>query len=391
MSVHPRAGGEHHEEARPCGRQYGSSPRGRGTRQPLPVRLLACRFIPARAGNTGRFRVHQLVSSVHPRAGGEHLEPGSENPGADGSSPRGRGTPPGAIPTGTPGRFIPARAGNTFAPSDMALSAAVHPRAGGEHAGLWDPGTDRPGSSPRGRGTRAPRPRARLRRRFIPARAGNTISASPGPGRASVHPRAGGEHRVRARRPVAWIGSSPRGRGTRLTRCTSPAPRSVHPRAGGEHASRWVKQRRKRGSSPRGRGTPLVEDLMFQLKRFIPARAGNTLSSPTYGEPLAVHPRAGGEHVRDLRSTDAEAGSSPRGRGTRRPPGRKRSSRRFIPARAGNTGRPFVASEAITVHPRAGGEHASAPHVCGNADGSSPRGRGTLFSQLVDLKPVFDC
>ena len=103
----------------------GSSPRGRGTHavsvSPNPHR------IPARAGNTG-------VSSVHPRAGGEHQS---------WSRPA-----PGEVP-----RFIPARAGNTWTDAS-GRRRPVHPRAGGEHV------TGRVSSM------RSPR--------FIPARAGNT-------------------------------------------------------------------------------------------------------------------------------------------------------------------------------------------------------------------------
>ena len=73
MSVHPRAGGEHPASRVKLWEEYGSSPRGRGTRIAAREEEIKHRFIPARAGNT----------------------------------------PVGRLAQGGDGRFIPARAGNT--------------------------------------------------------------------------------------------------------------------------------------------------------------------------------------------------------------------------------------------------------------------------------------
>ena len=193
-----------------------------------------------------------------------------------GSSPRGRGTLPHAaeLPRGT--RFIPARAGNTQPRPWPSARGPVHPRAGGEHViDTWDVGAGG-GSSPRGRGTPAAQARCRDRVRFIPARAGNT-----GPPR------------------------------TLRDAC------AVHPRAGGEHGLIAADVTAARGSSPRGRGTRQFLDDFHLFIRFIPARAGNTIRRVISPRSTAVHPRAGGEHLRAEKIDLGQGGSSPRGRGTR--------------------------------------------------------------------------
>ena len=132
-------------------------------------------------------------------------------------------------------------------------------------------------SSPGGRGTRNSRRAAGRNQRFIPARAGNTQVRSSMVLHLTVHPRAGGEHGI-ARAIVAA----------------------------------------QFGSSPRGRGTPLHGLKPLYRERFIPARAGNTRTIPRMADLVSVHPRAGGEHIVDRPRCPLDAGSSPRGRGTRR-------------------------------------------------------------------------
>ena len=51
IPVHPRVGGERIPVSRDSRQEAGSSPRGRGTRTPLPLRKEELRFIPAWAGN----------------------------------------------------------------------------------------------------------------------------------------------------------------------------------------------------------------------------------------------------------------------------------------------------------------------------------------------------
>ena len=70
------------------------------------------RFIPARAGNIRRSRGKRVTTSVHPRAGGEHILHSVGDSGFVGSSPRGRGTYSPSEDENYGFRFIPARAGN---------------------------------------------------------------------------------------------------------------------------------------------------------------------------------------------------------------------------------------------------------------------------------------
>ena len=171
----------------------------------------------------------------------------------------------------------------------------------------------------------------------------------------------------------------------------------VHPRACGEHTLSTSYIHCATGSSPRVRGTQFHNPLLFCARRFIPARAGNT--APLARVPIvirfiparagnthqhtttcgdtSVHPRACGEHnVSDLVCHKPD-GSSPRVRGTQ-PDNKPRFQRqRFIPARAGNTCANQVRSAAVSVHPRACGEHKRPMCTLPSPYGSSPRVRGT--------------
>lgn len=222
-SVHPRAGRELVPAPDYPQKGADSSPRGRGTRRSRASSPAAERFIPARAGNTppGRFISARAgntsasaaawsASGVHPRAGGEHRKARCPLASPAGSSPRGRGTLPHQVPVGVLLRFIPARAGNTARRPPRGSRSTVHPRAGGEHADSIGRDWRFDGSSPRGRGTLTARHPGGRRRRFIPARAGNTWTDEKTMARPSVRPRAGGEHGVG---PAERAGCGRHGRG----------------------------------------------------------------------------------------------------------------------------------------------------------------------------------
>ena len=210
-----------------------------------------------------------------------------------------------------------------------------------------------------------------------------------------------GEHADVAIYGVPQIGSSPRARGTQPCRLAPdvqsrfiPAcagntqtlrklklSTAVHPRVRGEHFQPCLPWRCAAGSSPRARGT-----LSWFLKsrvgiRFIPACAGNTKNVPLLCNLPSVHPRVRGEHwIHAGRPSEAD-GSSPRARGTPFQGRGCRQSARFIPACAGNTSASMTPTISASVHPRVRGEH---PHQKQRPDwdfGSSPRARGTL---LVD-------
>ena len=91
----------------------------------------------------------------------------------------------------------------------------------------------------------------------------------------------------------------------------------------------------------------------------------------------AVHPRVRGEHAGAACPLSRSAGSSPRARGTRFSNVRQDGLNRFIPACAGNTPRRTATHTAQSVHPRVRGEHVLEPTSLAGAAGSSPRARGT--------------
>ena len=198
------------------------------------------------------------MAAVHPRACGERsvrflrlVQSVRFIPARAGNGSR-RSTVPSRVI-----RFIPARAGNGNWQTPLLLSNAVHPRACGERHKSMQPLRCTTGSSPRVRGTVTTRPRRIRNLRFIPARAGNGLSGQ----------------------------SSADG-------CT------VHPRACGEREDRMILSCMSHGSSPRVRGTVLKGNDARNRRRFIPARAGNGGSRPSYPGLPSVHPRACGERCR---------------------------------------------------------------------------------------------
>ncbi len=152
----------------------GLSPLARGTRvfsrRWLPMR----RFIPAGAGNTPPCPTVWINIAVYPRWRGEHWHKFLSAMLNGGLSPLARGTlrlhqnPAPVL------RFIPAGAGNTSAPSEIAIFQPVYPRWRGEHASGAGFASMLDGLSPLARGTQLGRLGAFNIFRFIPAGAGNT-------------------------------------------------------------------------------------------------------------------------------------------------------------------------------------------------------------------------
>ena len=181
----------------------GSSPRGRGKLGEVDLAARCGRLIPAWAGKTTVLLAVIVPIPAHPRVGGENNVAwiGVASPG--GSSPRGRGK-----------RGI----------MDMSLSPFLaHPRVGGENAHPLRVVCSDRGSSPRGRGKHSRVGREGRVHGLIPAWAGKTGAGCRGRPRHSAHPRVGGENIVDKPNILAGLGSSPRGRGKRLSR-TVTAP-----------------------------------------------------------------------------------------------------------------------------------------------------------------------
>ena len=317
QTVHPRSRGEHLKAETAVLRDAGSSPLARGTPLRPDVGLCVVRFIPARAGNTSRVAAPACGPSVHPRSRGEHCPSSPIRIRLPGSSPLARGTRHHGHPPAERRRFIPARAGNTHLARDGITVGSVHPRSRGEHAPAQDLWGAFSGSSPLARGTRGILPVRPGPRRFIPARAGNTN-----------------------------------------TTASSRAWRPVHPRSRGEHRAANCCRSRTNGSSPLARGTLPRRGPVADAHRFIPARAGNTAASARSARFSPVHPRSRGEHRTSKAAFSSAGGSSPLARGTLVFCPLPELVERFIPARAGNTSGSSGCSSAVAVHPRSRGEHA---------------------------------
>ena len=212
--VHPHSRGEHPLITVIGIRIAGSSPLARGTRSVRFSTERTGRFIPTRAGNTRHGRSRLPNHPVHPHSRGEHSAAPQLIDYATGSSPLARGTRVERRPVGELLRFIPTRAGNTCWQSAAGCGPSVHPHSRGEHGGLHVAGLQGGGSSPLARGTLQNAKTSTRRVRFIPTRAGNTWARAPRPWKSPVHPHSRGEHADNPGVGAAFYGSSPLARGT---------------------------------------------------------------------------------------------------------------------------------------------------------------------------------
>ena len=337
------------------------------------------------------------MGSVHPRACGEQGRFGVRRSSWTGSSPRLRGTVPAKGDLRHLGRFIPAPAGNSCKPATFIAKLSVHPRACGEQRPLVPHRLDAGGSSPRLRGTVFQPGGVVVLQRFIPAPAGNRTASRIWTLTISVHPRACGEQAIGRIRDRLTTGSSPRLRGTVKIGMEKygairfiPAPAgnrgasevplelvAVHPRACGEQLTPLGPTALQIGSSPRLRGTVGSREPHVPLDRFIPAPAGNRGRPGRLRQREPVHPRACGEQTPVRSSNGKIAGSSPRLRGTAVLRLRVAMVPRFIPAPAGNRCHCRTGVVSLSVHPRACGEQPTGPGQRPPTPGSSPRLRGT--------------
>ena len=155
-----------------------------------------------------------------------------------GSSPRGRGK------LGMGGDLleehglIPAWAGKTRRRSRVGGRRRAHPRVGGENRGSLLAGSFHSGSSPRGRGKRVSPKSSRQRRRLIPAWAGKTCGPYQLCWSSRAHPRVGGENDWNPRGVAVSHGSSPRGRGKQILPGVRGQPEGLIPAWAGKTPAR---------------------------------------------------------------------------------------------------------------------------------------------------------
>ena len=193
----------------------GSSPRVRGSPFSSTEDRARARIIPAGAGLTLRQAASRRLRRDHPRGCGAHWKRRLERASARGSSPRVRGSR-----IQLPGRhwrlgIIPAGAGLTHRQERTGRLRRDHPRGCGAHREYTLVFTIRAGSSPRVRGSRGSRRRARRRLGIIPAGAGLTRFRPDRSRSCRDHPRGCGAHVMHHSQKAACMGSSPRVRGSR--------------------------------------------------------------------------------------------------------------------------------------------------------------------------------
>ena len=252
------------------------------------------------------------------------------------------------------------------------------------------------GLSPRGRGKRK-HPGLSLRYSgSIPAWAGETEAAAGSGSGITVYPRVGGGNLGSCiLRALVW-GLSPRGRG-KLCRRTSQGsrPRSipawagetarrtitddhdeVYPRVGGGNRRQFGHRHGVAGLSPRGRGKRLGNPPPVQLRRSIPAWAGETRGRRRCRPLYVVYPRVGGGNLLWRSWPMTATGLSPRGRGKLGmcPPSIMTGG--SIPAWAGETTFCGGPTGWCWVYPRVGGGNGGAAGGGRRRGGLSPRGRG---------------
>ena len=176
----------------------GSSPRVRGKLSSCLAGLFAVRIIPARAGQTHERKEMQKRASDHPRACGANQTTFLRRQHVIGSSPRVRGKP--VTPAASPlrRRIIPARAGQTGVMTISSMTSPDHPRACGANSDGHRGEWGPDGSSPRVRGKRTSSPRCGIGGRIIPARAGQTTIPRAERFPKTDHPRACGAN-------IGWL------------------------------------------------------------------------------------------------------------------------------------------------------------------------------------------
>ena len=214
--------------------EHGLSPRVRGNPVAPMLRKTMNRSIPACAGEPRRLRRQPPSATVYPRVCGGTSAVRALNDTAPGLSPRVRGNRRAGCWYGMRRRSIPACAGEPTATRSSQCLPKVYPRVcGGTAAEFVEPQNDK-GLSPRVRGNHKPRAAAEAAERSIPACAGEPFPASPNGPTARVYPRVCGGTPPGGWRIRTLRGLSPRVRGNRVPPLHQPGRRRSIPACAGE-------------------------------------------------------------------------------------------------------------------------------------------------------------
>ena len=131
VRVYPRVGGATKLPSQVEVTRDGLSPRGRGNLLPSGLAASYLGSIPAWAGQPAMGGAPGLTELVYPRVGGATALPGGTPLATFGLSPRGRGNLVGDAIAGVACRSIPAWAGQPGSREDRGPAGSVYPRVGG--------------------------------------------------------------------------------------------------------------------------------------------------------------------------------------------------------------------------------------------------------------------
>ena len=354
-----------------------TSPRMRGKRFSLRLRMSLERNIPAYAGKTRANSIHTPLKPEHPRVCGENVPNRARTPTASGTSPRMRGKRLQCWTHRRSRRNIPAYAGKTAMASPHVSMKPEHPRVCGENRRGVNGLIAFSGTSPRMRGKPHRQNRIHVRGRNIPAYAGKTSTQGWVISGFSEHPRVCGENVAALNLKMKPIGTSPRMRGKLVslnayrgqlrnipayagkTRwAPNPSKKwAEHPRVCGENEVWRAANKDGKGTSPRMRGKPNPARPTGTWGRNIPAYAGKTCTIVKVGPLPWEHPRVCGENSKLPGWGKLHFGTSPRMRGKPAKIGFSHRHFRNIPAYAGKTRLVPAGTPSQEEHPRVCGEN----------------------------------
>ena len=215
-----------------------------------------------------------------------------------GSSPRMRGSPAWSDARRTGSGIIPAHAGLTTSTAAWPSLQRDHPRACGAHMCNYSAPNGGEGSSPRMRGSQVRRHDDRQHFGIIPAHAGLTAGI-----KSKVTIISGSSPRMRGSllkyAPMATdFGIIPAHAGLTHDLAQLRHKRRDHPRACGAHDLASLPKMGTRGSSPRMRGSLLSKMTLISHLGIIPAHAGLTQAPRGPSSSARDHPRACGAHTK---------------------------------------------------------------------------------------------
>ena len=291
---------------------------------------------------------------------------------------------------------IPACAGEPLVISFLLDSRTVYPRVCGGTCNRRARCGIRTGLSPRVRGNHTDAVNSLIRRRSIPACAGEPLPAPAAGPSDTVYPRVCGGTALRRLVVDYLLGLSPRVRGNRDGGCTRVGWRRSIPACAGEPDSKDPEAQRLKvyprvcggthqdgidcdrrpGLSPRVRGNQRDAEHWQWQSGSIPACAGEPWRGGWLRKALTVYPRVCGGTRKNMLRNAADEGLSPRVRGNRHARHRVTVLSGSIPACAGEPGGAGAEGGERGVYPRVcGGTTALSPYSP-SIEGLSPRVRG---------------